>query len=573
MTKKIYIKLAVFLVAISIISMSNIFASNITNTNQENNTKINENQDVENNEKEENKYTDKEILTEEEIKQIEQLNNIIKELIKGIKNKIKSIDDNIKRLRDIEEYKTYPAIRLNVDTPIFGLDSVVNSKLKIKQEVSATDIAKGYSIKYIVKNNSIKLPDKYIAGIIVSTKDVKFDENISLNDANATVLKLMQYTKTVDNTLEFLENQTNKIFKGYIQKSKSENLLDIQRKLNKLNDNLLKQDESLTKLHIVLTNKEDREKYNKDIELYNDLSKKIKENSRKINNILISNEELMKVQKEVLELESKMIDFSLEIDKKLDSAKENIDKEKILISLKEELKQRYSKIDNIVENSVTKKIIEKQDDNNEDNTKELENSNEENQENNIQNTEEIKNYDISSKNILTMIDENIINVIDKKIEDYKKEENKEDKKDDTNVSSEDNDDIEQEENKEEVLKKKKEENENFITEVFNLYKDYILKENKFYFDNVNYILKSTTSKISDLSKYTKTDILDQMRYIYLELPSSLENYLDSNNLSSTLETRNLSDKLNEELVKLLNVYVKTSKIYDELNVNEIKTKA
>ena len=238
MTKKIYIKLAVFLVAISIISMSNIFASNITNTNQENNTKINENQDVENNEKEENKYTDKEILTEEEIKQIEQLNNIIKELIKGIKNKIKSIDDNIKRLRDIEEYKTYPAIRLNVDTPIFGLDSVVNSKLKIKQEVSATDIAKGYSIKYIVKNNSIKLPDKYIAGIIVSTKDVKFDENISLNDANATVLKLMQYTKTVDNTLEFLENQTNKIFKGYIQKSKSENLLDIQRKLNKLNDNL-----------------------------------------------------------------------------------------------------------------------------------------------------------------------------------------------------------------------------------------------------------------------------------------------------------------------------------------------
>ena len=71
---------------------------------------------------------------------------------------------------------------------------------------------------------------KYVAGIIVKTKDVKFDEDISLADANLSVRKLMQYSKTVDNVTEFLNNQINKIYKGYIDKSKNENITDIKRK-------------------------------------------------------------------------------------------------------------------------------------------------------------------------------------------------------------------------------------------------------------------------------------------------------------------------------------------------------
>lgn len=583
MTKKIYIKLAVFLVAISIISMSNIFASNATNIN-DNNTNINENRDVENNE---TKNDENYVLTEEEIKQKEELNNIIKELIKGIKTKVKNMDESIESLRDIEEYQNYPAIRLNVDTPIFGLDSVVNSKLKIRQDVCATDVAKGYSIKYIIKNNSIKLPDKYIAGIIVSTRDVKFDDTISLTDANSAVLKLMQYTKIIDNTIEFLNNQTNKIFKGYIEKAKSENILDIQRKLNKLNEKLLNQDENLCMLHIILTNEEDIQKYNEKIKQFNEISKKIKDNRKKVDNILISNEQLTKVQKEVLELESTMIDFSLEVEEKLNVSKENIDEEKILIALQKELKEREKSIEDIVEKSVTKKVVEKLENTNEtDNdssNNQIDNGNSDEQNNvtsssteeikqDSNNTvEEIKNYDIVSKNVLTLINDNVIKVINEKVENKIKENEENEKNKEAQENSENND-VEQED-EEEKLKKKKQENENFVKELFNLYKDYIVKENKFYFDNINYTLKNTTSKISDLSKYTKSDILEEMRYIYLELPSSLENYLDNNNLNSTIETKNLSNSLNKELTKLLNVYVKTSKIYDELNVDEIKSKA
>lgn len=591
MTKKIYIKLAVFLVAISIISMSNIFASNITNNN--NDTNINENRDVENNEI---KNDENNIITEEEKKQKEELNNIIKELIKGIKTKVKNMEESIENLRDIEEYQNYPAIRLNVDTPIFGLDSVVNSKLKIRQEVCATDVAKGYSIKYIIKNNSIKLPDKYIAGIIVSTRDVKFDDTISLNDANSAVLKLMQYTKTIDNTIEFLNNQTNKIFKGYIEKAKSENILDIQRKLNKLNENLLKQDENLCMLHIILINEEDIQNYNEKIIKFNEISKKIKDNKQKVDNILISNEQLTKVQKEVLELESTMIDFSLEVEEKLNNSKENIDEEKMLIAMQKELNDRYSNIEDIVEKSVTKKVVEKVENkdetesNNQNNNIEGSNIDEQNsstssiddesKQDSNNTVEEIKNYDIVSRNVLTLIYDNVIKVINEKAENKRKENEEKQKNDESQENKENNENNNAEqisdenvEDEEEKLKKKKEENENFVRELYNLYKDYMVKENKFYFDNINYTLKNTTSKISDLSKYTKSDILEEMRYIYLELPNSLENYLDNNNLNSTLETKNLSNSLNKELTRLLKVYVKTSKIYDELNVDEIKSKA
>ena len=38
-----------------------------------------------------------------------------------------------------------------------------------------------------------------------------------------------------------------------------------------------------------------------------------------------------------------------------------------------------------------------------------------------------------------------------------------------------------------------------------------------------------------------------MRYIYLELPSYLEKYLDNTNLNSIIETKILSNNFNKEL--------------------------
>lgn len=559
MTKKIYIKIMVVFVAINIILISNVFA--VDNIEELDIKGADNKESISTNE---NKEDIK--ISEEELKQVKELNNIIKELIKGIRNKLKIIDDKTEEIRSLEEYENYPAIRLNIDTPIFGLVSVANSKLKIKQEVTATDIAKGYSIRYIIKNNSIKMPDKYIAGIIVSTKDVKFDENISLSDANACVLKLMQYTKTVDNTIEFLNSQINKIFKGYIDKVKSENIVDIERKLNKLDENLLKQDDKLVRLYIFSITDEEKNIFEKELEKFDNLSKKIKNNKKKINNMLISNEELTKVQKEVLELEANMIDFSTEVENELKIVKEKANVEQILISVKNDLESRKKVLDEIVDKSIVKKEI-KEDENtdnqnndikeNEDINGNIENNNNESQNETI---EEKVVYDIASRNILTVINDTILNNIEQKVK-YYLDNNKKDEKDEDNGS------------KDKLESISNEEKENLLDEIVNLYKEYIEKENKFYQDNINLTLKNTTSKISNLTKYTKSDILEQMRYIYLQLPTSLEGYIDSNNLNSNLEKKRLSNNLKEELNRLIKVYIDVSKIYEEFNVSELKNNA
>ena len=537
MTKKIYFKLAVFLVAINILFMPNIIAT--ANTQNENIRMINNVNTVEN---------DDSNLTPEELKQKEELNNIIKELIKSIKNKIITVDEKIESIRKIEEYETYPAIRLNVDTPIFGLDSIINSKLKIKQEVSATDIAKSYSIRYIIKNNSIKIPDKYIAGIIVSTKDIKFDDKISLTDANTAVIRLMQYSKTVDNVIEFLDNQTNKIFKGYINKYKSESINEVKRKLDKLNSDLLLQDEKLLYLHIASTSDESKTSYYAQIEKFNNISKKVKELENKAKNILITDEELVKVQKEVLELESTMINYSSEIDKVVENVNKNLNEKDILVALQKELNGRNEVLNKIVDNSVIKKEVE----NTDESTENIEQTDE------VKTIEEIKKYEVVSENILSEIEEKILKVLDEKVKKY-------------TITKVENEQNLSEENKNEV-KITEEEKQQIVKDCINLYKEFITKENKFYLDNINNTLENTTSKISDLSKYTKSDVLNEMRYIYLELPLSLENYLDSSNLNRVVETRTLSNNFNIELNKLLEVYIKVDNIYDELNVDEIKSR-
>lgn len=567
MCKKLCLKVVVILFWVYAIFVSPIFANEIqTNINQEENTHVDEKVAVYSNDN----------LTEEELqKQKDELLKMLKEIMNQMRIDIKRIDEKFVQIRQVEEYEKYPAIRLNIDTPIFGLDSIVDSKLKIKQDVSATDIANGYSIRYILKNNSLKLPDKYLAGIIVGTRDVKLDDKISLSDANAALIKLMQYTKMIDNTLEFLENQVNKFFKGYIEKEKEEKINDILKKLTKLEENLLEQDKKIMMLSMISFDEEQVQIYQSLREKYQEISKKTKENQENVNNMLIKEQTLIKIQKEVLELESNMIDFSAEVEDDLKLAKESIDVEKMLISLQTTVKNRYQKITKLEENSVTKKeILQEKQEESEGQNKTQSEQNKENvdgsSESKIETTEEIKNYDLTSKNILSSIEEDIIKVLDEKVKEFVKEEKK---------SAEDmensNDPQVQEENgkKEEEKQLSKEEKFDLLEQMYTLYQSYLIKENKFYLDNINFTLKNTTAKVSDLSKYTKSDILSQMRYIYLELPNSLEQYSDTTNFNSMLEIRTMSNQLLKELNQLLQTYMQVTKIYQTLNVDEMKNNA
>ena len=90
---------------------------------------------------------------------------------------------------------------------------------------------------------------------------------------------------------------------------------------------------------------------------------------------------------------------------------------------------------------------------------------------------------------------------------------------------------------------------------------------------MNLLLQNTTNVISDLAKYTTSELTSDMKYIYLSLPDKLENNLENTNLNLNIELKELSNNLHKEIIELVNLYVKVERLYDELKVDDIKAKA
>lgn len=548
MAKKIYIKFALLFIAINLICFVNLYAA------------------IEEVEVNENNVNNSETTQEsEELKlQKEQLNNMIKQLLDEILVKINYIDQRVEEIRSTEEYETYPAIRLNMDTPLFGLVKVTNNKLNITQDVSAADVASGYSIRTVIKNRSIKLPDVTFAGIVVSTRDVKLNEDIALSDANNAVLKLMQYSQKADSAIEFLDKQINKNFREYIPKEKLEQITELQRRLTKLEENLVTQDMNTIKLDMLVENKEEQDALNNYYNTFKELSSNIKQSKIVVDNVLIADEALRDAQRDVIDIEARSLELTDGLEKALLSQKENINLEVMLNRMKERLENRQKSIEEYVLNSVEKREIKK------DEEVVNENNNSDEQIVDEQNTnldenitiEEIKKYDVTSADIVGILKQDIDN-IETLIEKYfptKVEGNEE------QVETAEENNVE----KEEITL---EEKESVLEQLYDIYKDYITRENKFYTANVNSQLKATTSKTTDISKYTDSNVLEEMKYIYLELPETLEDYLDYCNTSLYIEVEDLSNKLSEQLNKLVDTYLKMEKIYEDLNVDDVKSKA
>lgn len=548
MAKKIYIKFALLFIAINLICFVNLYAAT---------------EEVEVNE---NNVNNSETTQEsEELKlQKEQLNNMIKQLLDEILVKINYIDQRVEEIRSTEEYETYPAIRLNMDTPLFGLVKVTNNKLNITQDVSAADVASGYSIRTVIKNRSIKLPDVTFAGIVVSTRDVKLNEDIELSDANNAVLKLMQYSQKADSAIEFLDKQINKNFREYIPKEKLEQITELQRRLTKLEETLITQDMNTIKLDMLVENKEEQDALNNYYNTFKELSSNIKQSKIVVDNVLIADEALRDAQRDVIDIEARSLELTDGLEKALLSQKENINLEVMLNRMKERLENRQKSIEEYVLNSVEKREIKK------DEEGVNENNNSDEQIVDEQNTnldenitiEEIKKYDVTSADIVGILKQDIDN-IETLIEKYfptKVEGNEE------QIETAEENNVE----KEEITL---EEKESVLEQLYDIYKDYITRENKFYTANVNSQLKATTSKTTDISKYTDSNVLEEMKYIYLELPETLEDYLDYCNTSLYIEVEDLSNKLSEQLNKLVDTYLKMEKIYEDLNVDDVKSKA
>ncbi len=473
---------------------------------------------------------DKEVSTkvniEDNINEISDLDESYKEVKKYLeilRVEVKKIDKIVEGLKSNDEYNFYPAIRLNIDTPIFGLESLIEQKLKIKSEVSAVEIAQGYSIRDIITNNSIKIPNFTIASnIIISTKNVKIDENITKEDANKVVLKLVEYINQVKDIHDFVDKQSNNIFNGYVDKNKVNTIDDLNKRLNKLSTDLVNEEKEITKIKISLVNNEKYELY---INEYNELNKKILNIKKEISNILLSDKNLEECKKETEELETKIAEYSKDIDNTLELAKQEMNINNMLQTLKQELVNYKNEINKYIVDNSKGKVEENIEIKEDDETKKIDDNN-------------IK-INITDSEVISEL-QNYINKLDDDINKY--------------INC-DYDNI----TLEEKIK--------ILDNVTNIYNDFLNKVYKFYLDNLDLLNKNNKENIEYITRNNDTVSFNSIEYTYMYLCDKLEKIQNINNVNTFTGKQNLVNEIKQELINVVKINIETNDIYNKLSKN------
>ena len=176
--------------------------------------------------------------TKDTTEETTQIIELIDDYINQLRVQIDEIDAKTQNAQSQKEFEYYPAIRLNIDTPFFGMSSVVENKLKVKRDISTADVASGYSIRDVVKDKIIRLPDTYLGAIVTSTKEYKIDKNMSLASAKITLVKCIQFVSQVKSVSEYVDNQTNYIFRDYISQEKKNSINDLKNRAKKVTSQL-----------------------------------------------------------------------------------------------------------------------------------------------------------------------------------------------------------------------------------------------------------------------------------------------------------------------------------------------
>lgn len=451
---------------------------------------------------------------------------VINDCVNEIKNNLKEMDKVLGQLDKTEEYEKYPAIRLNIDTPFFGLGSMIDQKLKIKNEVSTVDVAKGYSIKDITNNMSIKLPDFKVGNIVVSTRDVKFDDNISIEDAKTSILKLVQYISQTKNTSELLNKRINHVFEGYIPKEKSDKMSSLNNKLVEISNNIISKDEDIITIALISNDETSKEIVSK----YYDINNRIYNFKKTLDNVLLSKEELESIEKESINLELESLEYLKKVSNEKDKITNELNIEVLLNNTMEALKNKKIALDEYVSKSFTylEDSLNDQDDINSDEK------------------EKIQQYEITSKYIIDY-EQTLLNNLDDKIKYYIPTNTDENINEEKNISDD--------------------EKKSLLRDVIKLYNDFVSKENKFYLDNLNYILRDTTYKLSKLPEYTDAKTVKDVKYIYVSLPEEIDDLLDEYNSKSTLQTEALTNSLKDRLLRIVDSNIQVNKEYSKYNLS------
>ncbi len=490
------------------------------------------------------KKNNKQIISEEKIQKKEIL-NAINECSVQIKTNIKEINNKINELRGKNEYDQYPAIRLNVDTPLFGLNSIINNRLKITKDVSTIDIASGYSIKDVVNKKIIKLPSFNFASVVVFTREVKLDDSISLEDSNVALLYMIEYVEQTESVKEFLDNHINKIFNDYVSKEKRQNIQEINNKINDIKDTLNSKKNSFLSLELILQNNEE---YSNLVKQYYNIFDKCYVIHETLSNILVSDDTVESNKKNIEDIERQANILGDDIDKLYKELVQDID----IISV---LKYTRSSINEI--NIQLNKYVNS--------SKFVEDSNIEESKLDIQNDINIKNenkekilYEVTSLETLNDIS-NVLKKIDEIIIKYSPSESQI-----TDVPEEvvnKSDVINAHENGiSDLTTEKKIE---LLEEIISMYYKVLSLENTFYLSNINYLLDETIIKVNDITKHSTKIPITETRYIYLELPDKLSELLNKNSTDEVLLLKRLTNLLKQEITNIVISNKIVIKIYDE----------
>lgn len=579
MRKNISLKIITSLMLLMVTLKFNVFADEVSSEDNANNNdeNINKYEEFANYVYDENGV---ELTEEQKITNLKSANDAIAELFETLKDKLSALDERVEYLRTTGEYDNYPAIRLNLDTPIFGLSSIIEQKLKISKDVSPNDIADGYSIRSVTKNSYIKLPDSYIAGILISTYDVDLKTDIKLSNANLVILKLTQYINKVDEVEKFLDTQINKFFRGYIDKEKLNGISDIETKIARQKQELLNVSDSIIKQELL----GNVEKYNEFATKYIEYQKKLCNLKDELSDTLMDKDTLNEYKKQMISLESDILNFTTDVSKN-EIKNENITDEMMLQILKN-AKIKFTEMKDGIEEYSTSSTYEKKVKINEENiaTTDSKNQVEENlDEKNLSDTssseessfsEQVKLYSVINTNVKSNLESYIseIDVMIKNIEEkIASKSESEEKKDESITTEENNNDFEDGNTSFTLTGDELDTRNEMISNVLRLYKESLSKQNKFYLSNINNMLKEVTSKISDLSKYTNADIYANVKYVYIDIPELLVDYVDSSD-NSYICQKDLIYNLQKELDNMTKTYIIVNMIYQKMQVDELKQK-
>lgn len=483
-----------------------------------------------------------------EDKEKEEILKLIDAYLEEINEKIDLMDKNISNSKEQKEFEYYPAIRLNIDTPMFGLTSVVENKLRVKRDISTSDVASQYSIRDIVNNRKIRLPDSYLASIVMSTKEINIDSTMTLPQSKITLAKCIQYLSQVNSVDEYINTQTNNIFKDYISNDKKNNIRDIKDRVRKVSNDLVGISDKIRILSFLGIDV--NEQYNKYLELAKDLYN-IKNGTK---NTLILDSDLNTLTRNSLTNESNVLDLNTNVTSLYESSLEDIDYKLFLENIVNNYESKISTINSYIEASkkVTKKV-------------------EEGKEEKITTV----NYEVTSIATLDYL-KTVLEEVNKELTELKKENNIKDDQEKVEESKDDKEEKTKEELKQEKAKKI-EENSKKINIVYNKYKEVLSREYKFYTSNINMLLKNSNDRISaviaEINSGIDIDnaIFGYTKYIYIDLPENLEKYIEENNIDSIIELENLISLLKKEIVDLSNKNIKITKIYNKILEEALKS--